>query len=664
MKKILLFLLGVIVFIGTASISVKADNQQEAGIPYQTYTLGEYLTITPTQTAYIPVGFFNCGLTNPEDIYYRDSKFYIADAGNKRIAVVNQDGELLREYLNPEFQNPTGVFVNDEYLFVADKDARTVFRIDLETETVVQKIEKPTSPIFGNNNAFVPIKVAVGTNDSIYIVGEGSTNGIIQMNYAGEFVGYLGINTVETSLRKKLYNFFVKDSSLASTRPSSPTNIAIGSKGSVLTTNINVTESFKRLNMSGVNTLPEKTVYPTVELADIWMNEEDYIYIVAVSGEVYEYDAVGNFLFYFNTKDKTIKQSLGLTSKPSAIVTDAEGNIYILDKNYNNVQIYQRTVFVDLVHEAVTMYNNGRYLESKPLWEEIIRQNSSFALAHSALGAALTKEKNFQEALEEYYDAKDYDGYSNAFWEIRNQSIQKNLPLWVLIIVGAFILYKVLRMVLKRHPLPIRIQEHKLLSDCVLSLRMIRHPLDVIYYVKRKEKGSYLSAFLVLLLYLIVYLVNTYGSSFLFREPFLNNVLSEFAVIFGIFLLFVFVNYLVSTFFDGEGSFKTVFIISCYALTPAIVLTLPLTALSYVLTYNEVFIYDLFNFVIIAWTILLLIISVKEVHNYSFWETVFGILLILFGIVIIIILGLLIYSFLGQLFDFIISIIKEVIYRV
>ncbi|NLD27128.1 MAG: hypothetical protein GX661_07190, partial [Acholeplasmataceae bacterium] len=88
------------------------------------------------------------------------------------------------------------------------------------------------------------------------------------------------------------------------------------------------------------------------------------------------------------------------------------------------------------------------------------------------------------------------------------------------------------------------------------------------------------------------------------------------------------------------------------------------TALSYVLTYNEVFIYDLFNFVIIAWTILLLIISVKEVHNYSFWETVFSILLILFGIVIIIILGLLIYSFLGQLFDFIISIIKEVIYRV
>jgi hypothetical protein len=129
-------------------------------------------------------------------------------------------------------------------------------------------------------------------------------------------------------------------------------------------------------------------------------------------------------------------------------------------------------------------------------------------------------------------------------------------------------------------------------------------------------------------------------------------------------MLYVFVNYLVSTFFDGEGSFKTIFIVSCYAMLPAIVLTVPMTLLSYVLTYNEAFVIDLFNFVISNWTIILLIISIKEVHNYTGWETVFSILLIIFGIIILIILGLLIYSFIGQLFDFIISIIKEVIYRV
>jgi tetratricopeptide (TPR) repeat protein len=672
MKKKLLFLLAILVFIGTINLKVRVGSLTES-VPYETYTLGEYQFITPTQTAYIPVGVFGSelGLKGPEDIFYYKSKFYLADTGNKRILEIDQDGKIVREFLNEEFMMPTGVFVNDEYLFVADKEARKVFRINLDTEAIIQIIEKPTSPIFGINNNFIPIKVAVGSNDSIYIVGEGSTSGIIQMNYAGEFVGYLGINTVEVSFRKKLYNFFVKDSNLASSRPSSPTNLALGFKGSILTTNINVSETFKRLNISGVNTLHPYTYYPKEVLADIWMNEEDYIYLVSNSGGVYEYDSEGNLLFLFNTKDHTLKQTLGLTSQPSGLVTDSEGNLYILDKIYNNVQIYQRTVFVDLVHEAVTLYNNGRYLESKPLWEEILRQNTSFALAHSALGAAYTKEGKFEEALNEYYDAKDYEGYSNAFWEIRNQAIQKYLSIWIIIILVVFVLYKVSKKVFRLLPVynsylekKENFKKKKLISELGLAFKIIKHPLDVVYYVKRKKQGSFLSGISVFFLYLLTYLFSAYGSSFLFRNPFLGNILSESTFTIGIFLLFVFVNYLVSTFFDGEGSFKTVFIISCYAFIPSIVLMFPLTLLTYVLTINEVFIYNLFNYVIISWTLLLLILSIKEVHNYSFWETIFSILLIIFGIIIIIILGLLIYSFLGQLFDFIISIIKEVSYRV
>ncbi len=672
MKKIYIFFLSILVFSTLAfSSDVKASSFASSGVPYQTYTLGEYGRVIPTQTAYLPVGVYGSelSLNNPQDIYYSNEKFYIADTGNKRILVLNLSGEIIKETKLDEFKTPTGVFVKD-YIYVADKEANAVFKIDYNTDEIVQTITKPTSPIFGQNNNFLPTKVVVGSNDSIYIVGEGSTSGIIQVNYAGEFIGYLGINTVEVSFRKWLYNLFVKEKDLAASQPPSPTNIALGEKGSILTTNVNVKETFKRLNISGINTLYDSTIYPTTQLADIWMNDENYIYMVSSSGEVYEYDANGNFLFLFQTKDVSHKQTLGLTANPSGIVSDSSGNLYILDKNNNNIQIYQRTVFVNLVHEAVTLYNNGHYLESKPIWEEILRQNTSFALAHSALGSALTKEGKHQEALSEFFAAKDYNGYSNAFWEIRNTAIQENLSLWlfifVLVFFSIFIFVRIFRKVPaynKYLDFKEKVKTKKTFGEILLSLKIMRKPSDVVYFVKRKEKGSYLSGAIVFFAFLIVYLINIYGSGFLFRNPNTNSIFIEALTISGVFLLYVIMNYLVSTFSDGEGRLKDVFVISAYSLMPFIILTLPMTLLSHILTFNEAPILSFYNNVILVYTAVLLIYSIKEVHNYTFWETVKSIILILFGILITVLMGLLIYSFIGQVYDFIVSIIKEVIYR-
>jgi len=653
-------------------LTVAAANTTNSGIPYQTYTLGEYGRQIPTQAAYIPVGVFgrSLELNSPQDIFFFNDNLYIADTGNKRIIVINTFGELIQVYENEEFMSPMGVFVNDQYLFVADKQAKAVFQIDLITSELILKIEKPSSPIFGQKNEFLPVKVVVNSSDSIFIVGEGSNSGIIQMNYAGEFIGYLGINTVSMSFRKILYNFFVKSSDLASSLPPSPNNISLGKKGTILTTNINVNETFKRLNISGVNTLLASTVYPNTNLSDIWMNNESYIYLVSAKGDVYEYDANGNMLFYFNINDSFMTQTLGLTSSPSGVCTDDAGNLYILDKGYNFINVYQKTVFVDLIHDAVTLYNNGQYIESKPIWEEILRQNSSFALAHSALGSALTKEGDFDNALSEFHDAKDYNGYSNAFWEIRNVEIQNNLTKWLMLLVLLVFIIKAIKYIFKKDPfnsyylsLKQRFLKIKVFLELSITLQIFKKPNDVFYLIKQKKKASYLSAFIVLGLFVIVYLINIYSTGFLFKSNNLNNVIIQFTIIFGVFILYTIVNYLISTFYDGEGRFKDIFIASSYALLPFIILTLPMTFLSHYLTYNESFIYNFYNQIVVGWTVFLMILSIKQIHNYTVFETIKNIIFIIFGMAIVVLIGLLIYSFIGQFIDFIISIVKEVLYR-
>ena len=687
MKKALFKKITILVFIclfcilGFAPKATVSAASNTNGVPYTTYTKSVH-GLTPTQTAYIPVGVIcdsaaTASLSKAEDIFYFDNSLYIADTGNKRIIQTDIKGNIIREYKHAEFVSPTGVFVTEESVYVADKGAKTVFKLghelsglELNTAVIELKVVKPVnSQIFGKQD-FVPTKVAVKSNRNIYVIGEGSTNGIIEFNYDGEFLGYLGINSVEQSWKSILYDILnIKID--GKSKPSAPTNVALGLKGSILSTNVNVAETFKRLNITGLNTLQATTQYPTVKLADIIMNDEGYIYMVGEQGEVYEYDSKGNLLFNFNTYDFGQTKALGLTSKPSGICIDSNGNIYILDFNYSNIQVYQKTVFVDLVHTAVTLYNDGLYEESKPYWEEIQRQNTSFSLAHTALGSALSKEGKYDEALHEFELARDYAGYSQAYWEIRNAAIQSNLPLWLGIIAASIILLVVFSKVYKKSPAfdgvkagIAKFKSKKLVSELLFGFKIFKKPSDTFYGIKKQGKASYLSGIILLTLFVLVYLVDIYCSGFLFRsEAGLSYVSVQLGIVLGVFLLFVVVNYFVSTLGDGEGWFRDIFICTAYALMPFIVLTLPMTILSHFLTYNESFLVDAYKLFTMAWTLFLVIYAIKEVHNYSFKKTVGSVLIIIFGMIMLVLIGLLVYSFMGQLIDFLVSIVKEVFYR-
>jgi len=292
-------------------------------------------------------------------------------------------------------------------------------------------------------------------------------------------------------------------------------------------------------------------------------------------------------------------------------------------------------------------------------------------LAHSALGAALAKEGDFDGALSEYYDAKDYLGYSNAYWEIRNVAIQENLPVFALVFIGLFIFLKIGMAIFRKSLLypkytafKERVKEKKLVREVSFSMNAFKHPNDMFFGIKRYNEASYTSGFIVFGLFVLVYLINIYATGFLFRTSNLNNVLVQMVTVLSIFFLYVLVNYLISTLNDGEGRFKDIFIATAYVLIPYIVLTLPMTFLSNYLTYNESFIFDFYHQILLWWTIILIVMSIKGIHNFTFWETVKNILIILFGMFILILIGLLIYSFMGQLIEFVLSIIKEVIYRV
>ena len=86
--------------------------------------------------------------------------------------------------------------------------------------------------------------------------------------------------------------------------------------------------------------------------------------------------------------------------------------------------------------------------------------------------------------------------------------------------------------------------------------------------------------------------------------------------------------------------------------------------LSYVLTQNEAFLITLVWYIGILWSAALVILSILNVHNYTFKQTVKNLLLTLFFAIVALILVAILYLVWDKFIEFIGEVISEVEYRV
>lgn len=657
----------IIVLIASISLllvsSTKASAVTQDSAPYQTFTEGPDGFIL-TQTAYEPTGSLvtETNLLAPEDMYIKDQFIYVADTGNKRVLKFDFHGKLILEI--KDFKKPTGIHVDaNNNIYVADQEAKTVNKYD-EHGNLLIKITRPEVPLFGNA-PFEPTKLVSGPRDILYIAGVGSTSGLIQLNGRSEFLGFFGTNPTKTSLWQKISSFFGVN--YARTIPVSVENLAIDEKGSVFTVSKTEDKKIKKFNISSTISLSIENDNTPIAIK---INEFGNIYTVSEQGIINEYDSYGNLIFQFGVKDDG-NQILGKFVNPVDIDLDQDNNIYVLDKGANAIQILVKSEFAGMVHDGLINYRNGVYNIEE--WAEVLRMNSFFNLANVSIANALYRDDQFGLALDYFKIANDKAGYSEAFWQVRYNWMQDYLATTLLIVALVFVLAKSLKFVDKKYHIydPIRntnskIKGIKVVKQSSFLLKILKHPVDTIYELKKNKGSNVLVATLIYLLLGVLTLISMYTTGFIFNNSVVENfgALKESAILVGAILLFVVANYLISSLQSGEGWFKDIYINVAYALAPLILSIIPLMVLSHVLTINELFIYTAIKSAAWVWTIVLMILVIKEVHNYTFKQLVVNLLLTVFTMLMIVLIGFLIYVLSTQLFDYIGGIIKEVILRV
>ncbi|MDF2803740.1 MAG: pgl1, partial [Anaerocolumna sp.] len=480
-----------------------------ADTPYKTFTQDGYGRIIETQTAYTPVatitkvGDYN--FTNASDMMITDEEeIYIADTKGKRILVSDIEGNLLRIYGEDVLKSPTGLFVTrDKKLYVADKDAGKVVVFNNEGEVILE-YTKPNHPLYGKDMTFKPQKIAVDSKGIMYIICEGNTNGIVQISptEGGTFLGYFGTNMTSVNVIDVFRRLVLTDEQLAKLPkilPPTPNNLTIDSKGLIYTTTQGVGfNSLKKLNVAGRNMI-ESDAYDELPSAVAVGNYEN-IYMTSEDGYIYECNKDGSLLFIFGGKDAG-RLRIGLFQKAVAIDVDNANRLYVLDQEKNEIQVFKPTEFTDLVHEALYLYQDGKYTKSKEPLEEVLKMNSLFDYANMAMGQAFLQEEHYNTSLTYFRMAKDYQGFSDAFWEVRNLWIKDNLISGIGFIILVYAAFKLVGILNRKNKIPAVITQgigglfqFPLMKQINYLGFYIKHPIDGCYGMKREKKTSYLSA--------------------------------------------------------------------------------------------------------------------------------------------------------------------------
>ncbi len=668
-----------------------------AKVPYRTYTQNGYGELVETQTAYTPYttitkiyttveGEDDFELTKPQDIKIdSEGLIYIADTDNSRVVVCDKDGNLVNVIGEEDLDTPTGIFVDEQgdqkLIYVADqtyvgKKEGAVIVYDLEGN-IVTTYNKPTDVLYGKNTKFQPQKLVVDKGGNLYISSKGNSNGVIQISpkNGGTFLGYFATNTTNVTFATVFLNLILSDEQKAKRQitPSSTSNIGIDKKGLIYTvTGSNTTgEPVKKLNIAGGNLL-KCDVYPNNSVA-VCVGKHNSIYVGTENGYVYEYTNEGSLLFALGARDEGAAYRIGLFQSLSAVAVDDKDNLYVLDTKGNTIHIFQPTEFTNLVHDSLDYFQDGKYEESKKPLEQVIQMNGLFDYANMAMGRALYNEEEFKDALGYYRLAKDKDGYSDTYWEIRNIWLNKYIMHAIIIIVLIVVVWKLLKKADKKWGIynPLRkategFRNKLLVRQTFFGFKYMKHPIDGAYSVKREKMCSYTATAIIGVVGILIFIINKYFCGFLVKyvRDGRYNIPTDILEIVFVFLFATVVTYLICTINDGEARMKEILVGYIYSFTPYIIIQPFIYLFGMVVTYNEMFVIQFANVIMFTWIVILLFLSIKELNNYTVKETFKVIGLTFFAAFVFVLMAFVIYILFAQIIGFFTSFGGEVVHRI
>jgi len=663
-------------------------------------------------------------LTAPQDMVVdEDGNVYIADS--KLNAVVVLDRNYKYKFMVSAFTNeigapdtlaePEGVFVTKHKrngygeiieagkIYVCDTKNSRIVVFSREGD-FLYVLDEPKSELFSDDSVYRPVAMAVDQYNRIYVASPTTPEGIIVLTSEGEFTGFIGAQEVTISPWDIIWKRFQteKQKKLSEQRIPAPySNISINDDGFVFAISASSdldtkvenairnkeatpnASQVKLLNNAGSEIMRRNGFYPPVGEIAFTTLSRDPNAITGVSkvgdvavgesgtwsisdtkrSKIFTYDNEGNLLFAFGDMGNL---QLGNVSTIKAIAYQGE-RLLVLDSGANkSITVYERTGYGDILYKAVTDQINREYDKAIENWTEILMRNSNFDAAYIGIGQALYRSGQYDAAMEHFEAAYDTENWSLAYAEIRKEIIE-DIFIWIPIVIIAlclglgFVLRKIAKINTRVATSGEKITYGK---ELLYGFHVMMHPFDGFWDLKHEKRGSVRAAITYLAITVLAFYYQSIGQGYLFNPQ--GTYSTIFVQLIGVLvpvMLFVVANWCLTTLFEGEGSFKDVFIATSYSLLPLPLILIPATIASTAVISTEKDIVNLFITFAFVWVGFLLIFGVMVTHDYSLGKNMITLVGTIVGMVFIMFVALLFTTLLGKIVGFISNIIVELSYR-
>ena len=714
-NAILLVLIAVLLFSGVTASAYES---------YETYTYsidGEPLKSPTAYSAETVVNSAKMGLETKlkeaNDIVSDHlGNIYIADKSNNRIVVLDaQQYVVIKEistYVDENNQpqtlnNPTGVFVTDptitvsgeSYIYVCDSGNNRIVIFDRDYN-YYKTIVKPDSELI-SERAFVPYAIAVDIYGRIFVVSRTCYEGVIVLSSDGEFTGFIGAQKLVASFFELIWRNFMTEEQKENTEQATTTafnNITVDKDGFVYVT-ISFTDvedkkqqvaslkskdptysPVKKLNSTGAEIMKRNGFFdPGGEVGIFYPEEASNIVDVALGAEgtwtildnlkinnesrsrLFTYDNNGNLLYAFGNSGEQLGNGENLVALTYQVV-DGVHKIVVLDNAIGNykITVYSPTEYCDTIIAALKNQNEHKYATSIDYWQDVLTRNNNFDLAYIGIGKALFNQGKYEEAMEMLKGAYETEYYSKAFAEIRKDVISSwLLPLLIAVIALIVLALKFLGYAKRVNKATALVVGRKTYwQELLYSFHLV---FDGFWDLKHEQRGSVRAASTILGITVVAFFYQAIGQGYIFspRENYSSIFVQLISVIVPI-ALWVVANWCLTTLFDGEGSFKDVYIATCYSLAPLPLFIIISTVLTNVLTVTEGTIPTLLVTIGYIWVAILLFFGTLVTHDYALGKNVITVLGTIVAMAIIMFIAILFSSLVVKMVTFLISLFTEI----